>query len=421
VSVSVEKMMGKYAQALDVYRRAAALAQMMKNWKAEASTYDAVGTISLLMGQLPQAMTYFEHELVCAQQGAEEAAAKKVRDEDCDRSKMHANGQLGLTCLMMSRANFASPTENLQKACTWVERQMYYTQKLGDMSAFAHASYNLGTCWWELCLRFSASNPGEMSVDGRTLQQALDRSTLMFHRTLETAEKNSHLKLQHIAIACRRELAKCSLMQGQESKAITFLEQYLSLTTSVGRSLCASCGQVCGEDDTVFDCQSCGCPLAGACCSREASKLQIISEVHRHICSLHRHWNEVMRGREKRETCRGAMLEYLYKYMPHLKLQASDFTTREHHPAEQLHSQKTCPQQQDVGRRDKDGQIQVLASPLTKSPEAPLKQGVCVCVSRCATAHNPAFTSDDGQESNTDSDSMEDLDLYTEVSTGVPV
>ena len=419
VSVPVEKTMGKYAQALDVYKRAAALARTMKNWKAEASIYDAVGTISLLLEQLPQAMTYFEHELACAQQGAAEAAAKKVRDEDCDRSKLQANGQLGLTCLLMSRANCASPTEDLQKACAWFERQMYYCHKLGDLIAFAHASYNLGTCWLELSVRISTSNPGKTSVDRRTPHlQALDRSTLMFHRTIETAEKNSQLKLQHLAIASRRELAKLSLMQGQESEAITLLEQHLSLTMSVGRSFCASCGQVCGEDDTIFDCQSCGCALAGACCSPVASKLQLISEAHGHICSLLRPWNEVLRGKEKRETCRGAMLEFLYKFVPHLKLQASDFTTtREHRPAEQLHLQQTRLQQQGVGRRDEDGQIQFLATPLTESPEAPLKQGVRVCV--CATAHNPASTSDDGQESNMDSDSMEDL--CTEVPTCVPV
>ena len=352
--IPIEQVMGEYQQALDVLRQEAALAREMKDWRAEARTYDSVGSICLLLGQLPQAVTYFEHELACAQQAG------------YDRAKMRASAQLGLTCLMMSRMKSAPhPTESLQKACKWFEHQIYYCQKIADFAAMASGYYNLGTCWLEFCIKRDSSKSEEGDVDARVDQQALARSRIMFHQAIDTAEKRSQLNLQHLAIASKRELAKCLLLEGQKIEAIKLLEQHLSLTISVGRSLCLSCGQVCGEDDVMFNCQHCRVAIAGSCCSRVPAKKQIISEAHEYMCPLLTRWNEVLRGKEKPEACRLGMMDFLQKFVP-IWQQNADTTDN---PS--MHSQ----QQHNPGQGDEKAQCQSVSTPSRKSLEVPQQQG----------------------------------------------
>ena len=58
---------------------------------------------------------------------------------------------------------------------------------------------------------------------------------MMFSRCVEMVEKNSHLSLQHLRIASKRELSKVLVMQGNEEEALLLFEQYLGLTISVAR------------------------------------------------------------------------------------------------------------------------------------------------------------------------------------------
>ena len=48
-------------------------------------------------------------------------------------------------------------------------------------------------------------------------------------------ETNSHLSLQHLAIASKRELSKVLFMQDKEEQARSLFEKYLGLTISVAR------------------------------------------------------------------------------------------------------------------------------------------------------------------------------------------
>lgn len=133
----------------------------------------------------------------------------------------------------------------------------------------------------------------------------------MFSRCVEMVEKNSHLSLQHLRIASKRELSKVLVMQGNEEEALLLFEQYLGLTISVARSFCMTCGKACDEDEDLVTCGSCGVRIGGNCCKSDNRQPTNTDHEHANVCMLLRRWNEVLRGKEDPRQCRPELLAYL--------------------------------------------------------------------------------------------------------------
>jgi len=152
---------------------------------------------------------------------------------------------------------------------------------------------------------------------GKALSEVHAEAEEWFTKALAFAQGNSKEMSQndcyYIKTKSLLHLARVAYMQGKQDAAVETLSKYLGVVVEAGRSSCAGCGQVRGQEG-MLTCGKCG--VARYCCPEHQ---RLAAKAHNKTCALLKRWRHVGKGREKAEACRADTLAWLAKSTSQMK------------------------------------------------------------------------------------------------------